>query len=340
MFYTQDSENRNVYRLAETGEKWSFRQLPQPVIVHSKLLGRFKKAVPMVAVGILGERGNYRLLVQVSVEISGSMGEGEWYADKAWDTVDVTGTQEGFRFKKHVLKLFDLFKWLAREQHRAAARQQRADQIVEARGHREGACPVCYGDFIVHKNVMVLHGYQRPGWGYVVGDCFGVGYAPLEVSPNGLIRYVDHLKLVQINIERTLADLPKLTHLEVQEGYDRKTKLPTLKKYTPGEVGWDRVFAAHKRRIELDLENIKFDIQERQKTIAAWQPKKWPRMEAPPEGKKVRGSVLHKRASYKNRGQFNVPLCRQFAMKPPKSFMPLAEKDEDVNCVRCRTLMP
>jgi hypothetical protein len=32
----------------------------------------------------------------------------------------------------------------------------------------------------VKGGVMVLHGYQRPGHGWIVGDCIGVGHKPLN----------------------------------------------------------------------------------------------------------------------------------------------------------------
>ena len=45
-----------------------------------------------------------------------------------------------------------------------------------------GWCPVCERDIKVRDNRLVHHGYQRPGVGYIVGDCFGVGYEPYELS--------------------------------------------------------------------------------------------------------------------------------------------------------------
>jgi len=35
----------------------------------------------------------------------------------------------------------------------------------------------------VRDGLLVHHGYERPGHGYIVGDCFGVGKPPHEVSP-------------------------------------------------------------------------------------------------------------------------------------------------------------
>jgi hypothetical protein len=44
-----------------------------------------------------------------------------------------------------------------------------------------GTCQWCFGEFKVNsRRGMVLHGYTRPGYGYTVGNCRGVGHAPFE----------------------------------------------------------------------------------------------------------------------------------------------------------------
>lgn len=51
-----------------------------------------------------------------------------------------------------------------------------------------GACQACLRDFVVKDNPstlkqsIVLHGYERPGSGYIVGICPGTGVAPFELS--------------------------------------------------------------------------------------------------------------------------------------------------------------
>lgn len=45
-----------------------------------------------------------------------------------------------------------------------------------------GICQACLGEFHVHNRKMVLHGYKRPGTGYIEGDCVGVGHPPYELS--------------------------------------------------------------------------------------------------------------------------------------------------------------
>lgn len=51
---------------------------------------------------------------------------------------------------------------------------------VEGRIQLRGTCQACARSIAVEGGVMVLHGYQRPGWGYAVGSCAGTGYKPAE----------------------------------------------------------------------------------------------------------------------------------------------------------------
>jgi hypothetical protein len=53
---------------------------------------------------------------------------------------------------------------------------------VEGRVRLRGVCQCCGGSNVVDGGVMVLHGYTRPGDGYVIGRCPCVGDAPLNVD--------------------------------------------------------------------------------------------------------------------------------------------------------------
>lgn len=53
---------------------------------------------------------------------------------------------------------------------------------VEGRLRQRGACQFCGHSQVVQGNRLVLHGYTRPGDGYVWGRCPGVDLAPLNTS--------------------------------------------------------------------------------------------------------------------------------------------------------------
>lgn len=45
-----------------------------------------------------------------------------------------------------------------------------------------GTCQCCFAGFKVPKTTVTLHGYKRPGVGYILGRCRGEGHLPYEVS--------------------------------------------------------------------------------------------------------------------------------------------------------------
>jgi len=52
-----------------------------------------------------------------------------------------------------------------------------------------GWCPVCERDIKVRDDVLVHHGYQRPGVGYIIGDCVGVGVRDVLQATGQACRY-------------------------------------------------------------------------------------------------------------------------------------------------------
>jgi hypothetical protein len=53
---------------------------------------------------------------------------------------------------------------------------------VEGRLRHRGHCQFCGNSQVVQDGVMVLHGYTRPGDGYIFNECPCVGKAPLEID--------------------------------------------------------------------------------------------------------------------------------------------------------------
>lgn len=70
-----------------------------------------------------------------------------------------------------------------------------------------GTCAICLNTQVVRNGVMVNHGYQRPGHGYIVGECFGVGYKPYEMSAEACVAYLPRLEGIKANSEAYLASL-------------------------------------------------------------------------------------------------------------------------------------
>ena len=111
-----------------------------------------------------------------------------------------------------------------------------------------GTCPVCERAIRVRAGKMVHHGYQRPGSGRIVGDCYGVGTPPYEVSSEGTRGYRDHVVAPRLARDETfLARLEAKTVEELQ--YERTVPVPTtLQRGWTGSVGPTRGWTYHGAR--------------------------------------------------------------------------------------------
>jgi hypothetical protein len=133
---------------------------------------------------------------------------------------------------------------------------------------------------------MVLHGYKRPGHGYVVGDCPGVDHVPYEVSCNLVSEHIVNLRSYVVTREKRLAELKAgtVTELlvEVSEGrgWDRTKKLVTLvagspearerEPYRPSASRWQAALEYHIYEAERDIRHAKHDIERCTRRVEAW----------------------------------------------------------------------
>lgn len=93
-----------------------------------------------------------------------------------------------------------------------------------------GNCQACAVDFKLRDGRMVHHGYERPGIGYDIGDCLGVGHVPYEVS----CELVRQRKLgIEMHRARQVERLGEIERREIDEY--------THKEYRPGKMAEDRV---------------------------------------------------------------------------------------------------
>jgi hypothetical protein len=72
-----------------------------------------------------------------------------------------------------------------------------------------GECQVCGAYQVVNKGLMVLHGYKRPGDGFIMGRCWGEEHVPFELSCEVAVAY--HKQLVDVTLPEDLTRL-KILH--------------------------------------------------------------------------------------------------------------------------------
>lgn len=105
-----------------------------------------------------------------------------------------------------------------------------------------GICQACLGEFHVHGSKMVLHGYKRPGTGYIEGDCEGVGHPPYELSCELqkvlVARYRKRIADLQGNIDKLSS--PKFAEpLMVDGPYNAKIRDYDQVKVNSDDHRWD-----------------------------------------------------------------------------------------------------
>ena len=270
-------------------------------VVHSKggYGGNFKKHQEYVV------RGLYRdeLLVQKIGDVKPDGFDGQiagldaekrtrWiahYADGSWHTLNMSQTSEGYRFVRTVRKAVELLAKLAREGGKTRAKTAKASKDFEDRGVRCGICPCCFGDYIADKTTgakMVHHGYERPGDGMIHGDCYGVGYAPYEVSCEGTKMYRGIVQSELTARQAQLVALAKLTEVQYKTGrgaYEAKgrygasiwvSEYATAKKGSPE---FKREIASQRDTLERQIGNLTRHMADLTKKITTWAPQAFPR---------------------------------------------------------------
>lgn len=110
-----------------------------------------------------------------------------------------------------------------------------------------GWCPVCERDIKVRDNALVHHGYQRPGVGYIIGDCFGVGYEPYEISATCCEEYLSKLVLGRVKMyadNLRVLESPEGPEYLYFEKYDFERRQPVRDRLGPVTVQMTRAQAA------------------------------------------------------------------------------------------------
>lgn len=115
-------------------------------------------------------------------------------------------------------------------------------------------CPACFGRFKLHgagdDERLVLHGYERPGDGYVLGRCFGVGLKPYELSVEGTVAFREYIAVQLDRARQRVANwrdgaITKWTDHLGHHG-------PSGTTYTPEHPKWRRIRDAQQHEAERD----------------------------------------------------------------------------------------
>lgn len=163
-------------------------------------------------------------------------------------------------------------------------------RLEQQRKHREGGnatCPVCFGMFkLVPKTKkgkdktmpgMVLHGYKRPGTGWIEGNCFGQDWPPFELSSEGTQAWLRHLEVFEKRQRDHVARLKtgQVTEFSAGDGTIKDGKfVPStiLRKSEMDPKEWEKLYKKEIKEAEDTLSRIEFECDRLRKLIAAWKP--------------------------------------------------------------------
>lgn len=123
---------------------------------------------------------------------------------------------------------------------------------------RRAECQACAQQQAIDRsNRMMHHGYQRPGHGYIEGDCIGVGELPYQLSCDVTKRWLSELETRVASWQENLSALESDTVdvmtvvTKISHGHIRGGKTPgqweaegfkPVTKRSWGVVGWEKTF--------------------------------------------------------------------------------------------------
>lgn len=189
------------------------------------------------------------------------------------EEVEAAETFEGQAVRRFI-KAFESMLRLVRDAGRAdrKAAKETARQ-TEIQTGEAGTCPCCFGTYSVglasdgtRAESMVHHGFKRPGYGYTIGQCFGKGYEPFEVSCKGTKDLVVALRRNLVGLVSYHADLVagKITELTV-ERWAGKMQLVKV-----GDASWGYTLTSSTHEAARRVRDTESAIADLDARIAAW----------------------------------------------------------------------
>lgn len=139
-----------------------------------------------------------------------------------------------------------------------------------------GTCPACWGNYKLNDGRLVLHGYQRPGWGHVVGSCDAEKYPPAETSDSGFKMWLEKLETFLAREQGTMRN--------IREGLVSQLKGRGGNWIKKGEPSFAMHLDNLTRMTEDSIKTYKSEVQLYHKLIAAWKTRPFPK-----EGELQRG---------------------------------------------------
>lgn len=131
-----------------------------------------------------------------------------------------------------------------------------------------GNCQICEADQKLHKELMVHHGYKRPGHGTIVGDCPGVGEPPYERSCEALKAYRENTKSLLAS-HQTYLDSIKTGELKKFQLW-RGNKMVNFERGVTEDLKWRHGLERLRQSVEVYIRQDTHEISRCTRRIDAW----------------------------------------------------------------------
>ena len=163
---------------------------------------------------------------------------------------------------------------LQMESYEAEAERKKQERDERARVGK-AMCPCCFGHFMLLPKSkkgdssmpgMIIHGYKRPGVGYLQGECFGNGWPPFELSAEGGKAYAVYLGSILKDLEKGLGRLQRDEENTLIIGFRAYAR-----KSTPPE-NWPFYLKEATEHQEHQIQNISNILDLLRKKISTWEP--------------------------------------------------------------------
>lgn len=147
-------------------------------------------------------------------------------------------------------------------------------------------CQICGAEWALHNGRISIHGYQRPGYGFIVGSCRGSQQKPWEVDSSAVGRWIDELRTMLGSRRETLAGIPAREQFIVEEpvmhdpwgaGLTQKRDAKGRRMFQTVSIGaedprFDKARDDLAMQIRQEIERIEDEIKRQEVRLASWSP--------------------------------------------------------------------
>lgn len=206
----------------------------------------------------------------------------------AWGHTEENALENGqYRLDEKRRALERKQRVLTRKAARVAERTTKAERKVTEHKAKidSGAiatCQVCEGKWKLVRGKISLHGYTRPGYGFITGQCRGAQQLPWEVSCDVLPRWITEMRHLLDGTNDAIADHPRRTTFTVQGRVKYANGRPVYfgkRLVFENDIidATDDRFPRAQKAALAELENrrerLQQEIARQTKRLASWQPK-------------------------------------------------------------------